>query len=634
MIFPQKMHLVKIFVLKESLDELSKALYDFGFIEVEKASNFIQKEEGVSLLDTKDLIEKTDDLKKKIEKTLNLLKIKYQKPKSLPLRISLQVVDEIQKDFEGITLKVQELHCRIKENQTRIEKLETQSTVLSLIEEADLSLEHFRNLKNLVAKAGVIEQASLKNLKLYQSNDFLIEVKGRFLDNVFVFCLSLKEKEKELLNILRSVKFKEVSLDIASGKVGEAIESIEFEAWKLREEEAEFKLELENIKTKYGERLLEALYLLRENERLYKIMDNFLSSNAGYVVSGWVPKRELKNLKKELKELKGKVYIEEESAESLINKGFDFKNIPSYLGHKLFRPFEKLLKFYGVPAYRHIDPTIFMALSFITMFGMMFADLGHGLSLLGLGLALGVFKVFKDASWIFISSGLSSGFFGLLFGSVFGKEDILPALWFNPSNQPEKFLFIGIGFGVVMLTLGIILNIIQNAKNKDFKEVLFSQWGIFSLIFYWLSIYFIVAVLRYKALNISLGWLILIFLLPLIIITSGDILLSRKSSDLPEVIFKPVEIVLSLLTNTISFVRIAAFGLAHAALGSCVYLVASNLGSLSGIKESVVVEGNIGIIVLEGVIVFIQALRLEFYEFFSKFFQFQGREFKPLKERG
>jgi len=285
-----------------------------------------------------------------------------------------------------------------------------------------------------------------------------------------------------------------------------------------------------------------------------------------------------------------------------------------------------------VPAYRHIDPTVIMSLSFIIMFGMMFADSGHGLSLVALALGLSFFRVLKDASRVLFLCGISGAVFGVFFGSCFGKEDVFKPLWFNPSAHPEKFLIIGVGFGIAMITLGIILNVVQNVRNRNIKEAFFAQWGVVSAVFYWLILYFIVASLRYH-LNISLAWFFIIFLAPLFIITLGNFLW-RGEHDIVQIIFSPVEIVMNLLTNTISFVRVAAFGLAHAALGTCVYLVAYNMGNIAGIKESLIIEGNIGIILFEGLIVFIQALRLEFYEFFSKFFQLQGREFKPLKERG
>ncbi len=633
MFFPQKMHMVKMFVLKESLDKLSQVLYDFGFIEVEKASNFIRQENGVSLLDSRNFIEKSKELKEAVKKTLNLLNIRRNKKEIFPVKISTVVIDEIQRDYGGIISEVQKLNVKIKENQKRIDEINIHSTILELIEDKGLDLKHFKGSKNIIVKIGIVPEDSAKNLESYNSDSIFTEIEKRYLGNAFVFCVSLKDKEERFSNILKSVKFKEVFLNFESSSIKESIESIELNIWQLREESAECRHQLNDIKKQYQVKLPYALSLLEENERIYQAMNCFLSSRAGYIVAGWVPQDKIKVLENRLKEFNGRVHMEREPAESLIKKGLDFKNVPSYLGHKLFKPFEQILKFYGMPAYRHFDPTVFMSLSFIVMFGMMFADLGHGLSLAVLGLVFGFLKAFKNASRILISCGISGVLFGIIFGSCFGREDVFKPLWFNPAGNPQKFLLIGICFGIIMITLGIILNIFQNLKNRNIKEALFSQWGILSMIFYWMVLYFIAASLRYHALNISLGWFFIILLTPLIAITLGSLFWSRNDSDTAEAIFSPVEIVLGLVTNTISFVRVAAFGLAHAALGGCVYLIAYNLGNLPGFKESVIIEGNIGVILFEGLIVFIQALRLEFYEFFSKFFRFQGREFKPLKER-
>lgn len=635
MFFPQKMYLVKIFVLKNFLDELSQVLYDFGVIEIEKASNFISREDGMFLVDTKDFIQKCRELKEALKKTLNQLDIRRDKKSKeiFPVKISTQILDEIQQDYGGIISRVGELNTKIEENQKRIEDLSMQSTILELIEEKGLDLEYFKGPKTLAVKIGVVPEEAAQELEAYNSESIFIEIARKFLGKAIVFCVSLREEEEHLYRILKSVKFEEVFLDFHTPDLDENIESIELDIWKLREESAECRRKLKEIKKEYQEKLLYALTLLEENGRIYQVMNSFLASRAGYVVTGWVPASKIKLLKHRLKDFKGRVYIESEPVDSLIEKGLSFKNVPSYLGHKLFKPFELILKFYGIPAYRHIDPTVFMSLSFITMFGMMFADLGHGLSLTVLGLILVFFRALRDFARILIWCGLSGAFFGIMFGSFFGREDFFNPLWFSPATNPERFLFIGICLGIIMITSGIILNIFQNLKNKNVREVFFSQWGTISIIFYWLLLYLIAISVRYHALNISLGWLFGILLIPLLAITLGN-LFERDNPDMAEAIFRPVEIVLSLVTNTISFIRVSAFGLAHAALAGCVYLIASSLKNLPPVRESIIIEGNIGIILFEGLIVFIQALRLEFYEFFSKFFQLQGREFKPLRERG
>ena len=632
MFFPQNMHIIKIFVLDELLDKLCETLYSFGFIEIRRSSNFIRQKDSVSLLDNNNLINKAEDLKEKVKKTLDLLKIKPAEYDIPAENISIKAIDEIEEDYGEILSSVGELSQRIKENEKRIKEITIQAEVLSFIEEKGLKLENFRTSENIIAKAGVALKDYLKDIKSYREEGILIEIDEEFMGNVFMFCASLKEKEKQLLEFLKSIKFKEESLDFKAGSIGDNIESLEFNMWQLREESAQCQAELNSIRKKYRDKLVLLPLLIEENERIYKAMSRFLASRTGYVIVGWVPESKINLLEVHLEEFNGAVHIEKEPAESLIKNGFSLKSVPSYMGHKLFKPFEKIVKFYGVPAYRHIDPTIFVSISFVVMFGMMFGDLGHGLSLVVLAVVMSFFKMLRDAAKVLSLCGISSAIFGLGFGSYFGKDDILKPLWFNPSGNPEKFLLIGIGFGIVMITLGVILNVIQNVRNRNIKDVFFAQWGIVSVIFYWLILYVIVALVRYH-LNIAPLWLIVIFFVPLVIIVLVNSLW-RRASDIAEIISSPVEIVLSLLTNTISFVRIAAFGLAHAALGACVYLVASSMGNVAGLKDSLIVEGNIGIILFEGLIVFIQALRLEFYEFFSKFFKLQGREFEPLKERG
>ena len=631
MFFPQRMQLVKIFVVKEFLDKLCEILYKFGFIEVRSPVSFLQeKKEGV-LMDTNNLLTECERLKERVKKVVSLLNIRPVVKEGGFIEVSTQTVTRVSQSYNKVISQVEELSQRIKDNQQRINELTISSTLLNIVEEKGIRLDSLKGSENIVVKVGVVTKEFFSAVESYNRESIVVEIKGEFVGNVFVFCLALREREEELLGFLKSVKFKEVPLVFKGVSLGEIIESLEFEIWRLREEIAECRRQLGKIKTKYGNELSLLLPLLEESAKVYRVMSKFLVLGTGYVISGWVPQSKIKKLKDRLKREKGRVYLEQECAESLIARGFSIKDIPSYLGHKLLNPFEKILKFYGIPAYHHFDPTLFMALSFVVMFGMMFADLGHGLSLILLGIVLSFFKRLRNAFGMFLFCGTSSAIFGIIFGSCFGKETVWQPLWFSPMRNPQRFLLIGIGWGVIMITLGIILNILQNLRNRKVKKAVFSQWGMISLTFYWMALYFIVVRVRYN-LNISWGKTLIIFFLPLFILTLGN-LLGRVRKDMTGVIFAPVEMVLDLVTNTISFVRVAAFGLAHAALGGCVYLIANSLGNLLAVKESIILEGNIGIILFEGLIVFIQVLRLEFYEFFSKFFHLEGKEFRPLRER-
>ncbi|HDI46086.1 MAG TPA: hypothetical protein ENF60_01985, partial [Candidatus Omnitrophica bacterium] len=373
------------------------------------------------------------------------------------------------------------------------------------------------------------------------------------------------------------------------------------------------------------------------NLKIYQAMEHFLASRYNYLLSLWIPSEAVSGFRRKLDEVVGQKYeLTEHPAEALIRqKKVSYDQVPSSLKHPAFlRPFQKILSLYGWPAYLHIDPTLFMGISFIIMFGMMFADLGHGFILAILGALLWFQKkinFLREVSPLLLYCGFFSSIFGVLFGSVFGKEDIIPALWFNPSQQPMRFLELGVILGAILISLGIILNILQFLWQRRFREVLFSQWGFFSLVFYWLALFLLVGGIRYGVINLSITQLAIVLGIPLVFVTAGDLFFTRDKEKEPvEAIVKPMEILMGLLTNTISYIRVAAFGLTHMALMGSVYIIAETMGEIAMVKESIIVEGNIGVILLEGLIVFIQCLRLEYYEFFSKFFLLQGRRFRPL----
>jgi len=625
---PLDMRLVKIFFLKEHLESVSKKLYDFGFIEIERAQNFMETD--YDYLDLKEILFKCQDIKERIKRIMRELGISAVYKNRSSFSISLRFVQEIEEEVKNIERELESVLFKLKDIQAKIEEREKLCRVLSLIENIGLDLDYFKEFKNIVFKIGLIPSDSVKICsKLLK--DFVFEFKGTFKDKTFIFCIGLKEKESELIKNLEALRFEEIKVFFEKDLKPD-LDKMELELWSMKEEVVDLKLKLKEIKEKSKDKLKFYLFNLEENEKLYRAMSRFLSSRSGYIIVGWTPESKMKDLIHSLKSIPF-VEIQTERPEILIKKGLGYQDIPSYLDHKFFKPFEKILKFYGIPAYKHIDPTIFMALSFLIMFGIMFADLGHGLVLFLIGLFLFLFKTLRDFAKIMQLVGISSATFGILFGSFFGKEDIIKPVWFSPFREPQRFLNLGILIGIVMISLGIILNIIQRIWQKDIRRALFEEWGIFSIVFYWLSLYFLISALRFKSVQLNLVLIIFILAVPLFLITFGDLLFFRKTKDLSIVVSKPIEVILGLLTNTISFVRVAAFGLTHAALGMSVYLVADSLSKLPGLKETLIVEGNIGVILLEGLIVFIQTLRLEFYEFFSKFFHLDGREFKPLKER-
>lgn len=364
-----------------------------------------------------------------------------------------------------------------------------------------------------------------------------------------------------------------------------------------------------------------------------------------YILCGWMGEEDVEKLLEESK-ADDKVFIViEEDREKF------FGEPPTKLKNpKIFKPFEMFTRMYGLPAHDEMDPTIFIALTYTFIFGAMFGDVGQGLCLFVLGGLL--YKVKKmDLAGIISIAGLFSTFFGFMFGSVFGFEDLIEPRWLRPAAAMTDLPFIGqlntvfviaVAFGMGLNLLVMIFNVINAAKQKDYENLFFSNNGIAGLIFYGFLVLTIVLYMTGNKvpgnvlLTIFLGGPVLAFLFkePL-----GNLVEKRhqkledgKVMFVVKGFFELFETMLSYFSNTVSYVRIGAFAVSHAAMMEVVLMLA---GATEGNPNwAVVVLGNILVCGIEGLIVGIQVLRLEYYEMFSRFYKGSGREFKPFNGKG
>ena len=311
---------------------------------------------------------------------------------------------------------------------------------------------------------------------------------------------------------------------------------------------------------------------------------------------------------------------------------------------KFFKPFEMFIRMYGLPAHNEIDPTIFVALTYTFIFGAMFGDVGQGLCLFIGGALLYKLKKINLAGIISIA-GIFSTFFGFMFGSVFGFEDIIEARWIRPISHMTTLPFIGklntvfivaIAFGMGIILLSMIFHII-NAKKAHDTEALLDQNGIAGLVFYGSVVLSVVLFMTGNKLPGTIV-LIVMFGIPLLLMLFKEPLTAKlekraehseegKVMFVVQAVFEMFETLLSYFSNTLSFVRIGAFAVSHAAMMEVVLMLA---GAETGNPNwVVVVGGNLFVCGMEGLIVGIQVLRLEYYEMFSRFYKGTGREFKP-----
>ena len=313
---------------------------------------------------------------------------------------------------------------------------------------------------------------------------------------------------------------------------------------------------------------------------------------------------------------------------------------------KLFKPFEMYVKMYGLPAYGEMDPTWFVAITYSFIFGAMFGDAGQGLLLFIGGLFLYKRKHI-DLAGIISCAGVFSTFFGLMFGSVFGFEDLIPALWLRPVDSMTTIPFIGklntvfivaIGFGMGIILLCMVFNIINSFKMHDVEKTWFDTNAVAGLVFYGSAVLCIGLFVSghavpggaVLAIMFGLPLLLIFFKEPLtnLVEKKAEVMPKEKGMFIVQGIFELFEVILSYFSNTLSFVRIGAFAVSHAAMMEVVLMLAgAENGSPNWI---VIILGNLFVCAMEGLIVGIQVLRLEYYEMFSRFYKGSGRKFEPF----
>ena len=321
---------------------------------------------------------------------------------------------------------------------------------------------------------------------------------------------------------------------------------------------------------------------------------------------------------------------------------------PTLLKNNWFaKPFELFVYMYSTPAYGDFDPTFFLAVTYCILFGIMFGDMGQGIILMIIGF---LFEKKGKLFGIIGRVGITSSIMGFLFGSVFGYEDLLNPIHQKLFHVREKLfdvmansntmtLLIGaLIIGVVLIVCSMTINIVNNLRHKKPGEVLFSQNGIAGLVFY---LYVIIA----AGLKLTGGANLfhVQFVIPFILVPVFCFLMKEPLTNLVtghgfrasqswgayilQNFFEVFEILLSFVTNSMSYLRVGGFVLSHAGMMLVVMTLVKMTGNAGPL---VLVFGNIFVMALEGLVVGIQALRLEYYEMFSRYYTGGGRKYKAL----
>ncbi|MDD5390987.1 MAG: V-type ATPase 116kDa subunit family protein [Gallionellaceae bacterium] len=343
-------------------------------------------------------------------------------------------------------------------------------------------------------------------------------------------------------------------------------------------------------------------------------------------ISGWVPKAAVPRLRRALAERFTSRYLIASRDPDPGERG----QIPSFLEYPVWlRPFVPLVKSYGIPRYGEFDPSLLFALTYLLLFGAMFGDVGHGGVILVLALLL--YRKLGQVAWVGIAAGVASMGFGLLYGSIFGYEDVLTPVWLSPLHDPIRVLTVAILFGVGFIVFTLLANIWNTFTAGHVAEALFDSTGLAGLLFYLGAATGLAGEAGLPAVS---GLSAPAWSLALLGITTVAVFkwVETRASLGERALVTAIETLetgINLFANTLSFMRVAAFSLNHVALALAVFTIAGGLDTTG--HWLTILLGNVVIIVLEGGIVAIQALRLMYYEGFSRFFSGDGTEFVPLK---
>ncbi|MDD6175754.1 MAG: V-type ATPase 116kDa subunit family protein [Firmicutes bacterium] len=530
--------------------------------------------------------------------------------------------------------------------------LQEKEAIARSVEELDhfvglnVDINEMLQCRYIKVRFGRLPRESLEKMKAYNDNPYVLFFPAtstqEFSWGVYFAPL---ENVAEVDRIFSSLYFERIRLPASVETPEHAIEEL-----KVQQAEAEAKLAALNdeIEAYFTAEYQNSLCAEKELERLSLIAETkkyAAQYGDNFVLTGWVPESETKEFFAQLDAIPSVEYTTEK-AEGLLRNSPPVK----LKNPKLFKPFEFFVNLYGLPSYNEVDPTPLVALTYTVLFGIMFGDVGQGLVLSLVGWLMWRLKKMQLGR-ILIPCGISAAVFGLVFGSVFGFEHVLDPMYralgfaekpveVTASGTMNTIIFSAVGIGCALVITAMLINIYSCVKQKNIGSALFGANGAAGLVFYGSVVLFAVQMLMGLSLVPGTVLVVLLCVSLLLLFLSEPLvrLVNREPDWMPE---KPVEFlmqsffelfetVLSYVTNTMSFLRVGAFVLVHAGMMMVVFTLAEMSSGVGYLL--VVVIGNIVVMGMEGLLVGIQVLRLEFYEIFSRFFKGDGRPFRAARE--
>ena len=633
-----KLKLFNISSKSKNIDSILARVVELDYIHLVPASEIVDKVHGLQSYSTDNpcniILKEILD----IEKQYNI---------NVPLKevCSLDYSLENMREYIHTTHEqINQLSNHKKDTLDLIKKYKDALTQVNNIDNLNIPLDDLFSCKYINVRVGRLPLDSIEKLNFYSSKPFVFQT--FHIERGYAWCLYLTtaDAEREVDNIFSSLFFDRVHIpDFVHGTPITAQTTLKMEIEVAEESLKDIENDIQKIIQENMDRLIEVKNELLFLAKLYEAKKYVVGLGNKININGFI---EIENIKK-LEE----VFTDLPDVEIEVRPPDYDKRLspPTKLKNNWFtRPFGMFVEMYGVPSYHDMDPTPIVAITYSLLFGIMFGDLGQGLVLIFLSFLLYKFKGMKLGE-VGMRIGLSSAIFGFLYGSFFGNEEILIPVFKNvfglmdkpihvmDSNFTMTLLIATVGLGSIFIVTAMILNIITSLKRKHYAEAFFSHNGVAGLTFYGFVLVTIVLMFTSGYSLLSPLFIVPFAILPIVIIMFKEPLERLMHGHkmfpdgvggfLTEAFFEAFEVVLSYITNTMSFLRVGGFVLSHAGMMLVVYTLLEMQSGVFG-QVLVLVLGNLFVMGLEGLIVGIQVLRLEFYEMFSRYFEGNGIPFK------
>lgn len=638
-----KLKLISLTVKEENFEILLNNFVTFSGFHPVDPNTIISSVHGTRSFESNNPCDPLLDEIKEIE---NKIGLKFESKK---ISCFISSLDEIHQYIEDEHKKVSDRYNEIKVVEDEIKTYEQALFQVQKVEDMNIAFEDFFNAKFVSIRFGKLPSDVVERLRFYEQKPFIFVPFTE--EDGYVWCLYLttQEYEREIDNIFSSMFFERVYIpefvhgapQTARVTLSNKIDEDKAKLESLNNELIEYVKSNENDFDKVkGE--LEFL------SDIYKAKQYAVGLGERVSLTGYIDKSSVKKLEEHFA---GVPSIEIQVQDADADKRFQ---PPTKLKNNWFtRPFQFFVEMYGVPSYHDIDPTLMVSITYSLLFGIMFGDFGQGLAVALIGFILS--KLTKNSlAPILTRIGFSSAFFGIVYGETFGNETFLDPFYewlsklFNTEIHPlhpmdntvtMNLLLATVAIGAAIILSSIIINTVTKFRVKKYADALFSSNGLSGLLLYGFVLIGIVLQMLLGIKNVFNPVTIILFIVIPIILIFFKEPIERKLAHqamfpegvggfITEGFFELFEVLLSYVTNTLSFLRVGGFVLSHAGM---MLVVATLMNMASGAGSIVVsVLGNLFVMGLEGLIVGIQVLRLEFYEMFSRYFEGDGILFNPI----